>query len=284
MSDVRNRKMIGEIFVENRILSAVTVERMVALAKKLNRRFGALLEDVGLVTGEELAKALAIQHGCQVVQGFGNFSFSREMLDLIPADVALQHQLFPLKLTDKRLALAMADPTDMKIANNISANLDLTIIPYVATRREIDEAVSRHYFGKTAQGEEKDAVLIVDDDKAVMDTLVRMLDGKYRVMTAMDGIAGFRETILGKPQVIITDKNMPKFDGYHLFDALKNNPETRRIPLILVTSANSPEEEARAFQKGFFDFIPKPVKELVLQTRVNRALQHYKQMRFLLAD
>jgi CheY-like chemotaxis protein len=98
----------------------------------------------------------------------------------------------------------------------------------------------------------------------------------YRVLTAGDGMEAFKAVIAEKPHVIITDKELPKLDGYALFDALAKVPETRFIPVILVTgTAMKPEEEAKAFDKGFFDFIIKPVAPITLKSRVKRAFQFY---------
>jgi CheY-like chemotaxis protein len=274
------RKKLGEIFVDSRILSQLTVDRLVDVSKRLNKRFGALLEEMGLITGTELAKALAVQYGCQVVHDFTRFSYPRELLALIPAEVAIANCLFPLKLADRRLALAMADPTDTRIVANIAANSDLSVVPFVTTRAEVNAAIARHYFGKETPATDRARVLVVEDDKLVMAMITSMLGKQYEVLTAGDGMEAYREAVVGKPQVILTDKEMPKLGGYSLLDAIRNNPDTRSIPLILLTGTATPEEEARAFEKGFFDFIPKPVKELVLRTRVNRALQHYSQQRF----
>jgi PleD family two-component response regulator len=76
------------------------------------------------------------------------------------------------------------------------------------------------------------------------------------------------------PQVIISEKLVPKLDAYGLFDALHNVSETRHIPIILLSKNTDMEEEAKAFEKGFFDFMFKPVNEVTLKTRVNRAFQY----------
>jgi CheY-like chemotaxis protein len=92
----------------------------------------------------------------------------------------------------------------------------------------------------------------------------------------MDGMEAYKIVIAEKPHVIITDKEMPKLDGYGLLEALKNVPETSFIPVILVTGRTmNAEEEAKAFERGFFDFIPKPVSEVTLKARVKRAFHFH---------
>jgi PleD family two-component response regulator len=87
---------------------------------------------------------------------------------------------------------------------------------------------------------------------------------------------GFKMAITEKPQVIITDKVMPKLDGYGLFDALQKVTETMFIPVILATGVSNAFEEERAFEKGFYDFILKPVRDITLLTRVKRAFFFYE--------
>src|SRR6185369_11145660 len=94
---MEQRKKLGEILVENGIITLRSVERVLPRAKKLGRKFGTVLEELGLITDDELANALALQFGYKVVKNLGQFTFPADLLKLLTADVALQNQLFPLK-------------------------------------------------------------------------------------------------------------------------------------------------------------------------------------------
>ena len=272
---MEKRKKLGEIFVENGILSDKTVERMLLASKRLHKRFGTVLEELGLVTGEELAQALAPQYACRVASNFAGYCFSPELLNTIPVDVAMQNYIFPLKLDNKRLALAMADPTETRVVRNISANHGFTITPFIATRKEIYAAICRNYLHKEVCCSTAQTVLVVEDDKLIGTMFADFLKKHgYRVVLAADGLEAYKAVLTEKPQVVITDLVMPKLDGYGLFDALRSVPELSRIPVILVTSSMRPDDEMKAFERGFFDFIEKPVKEASLITRVKRALQY----------
>ena len=83
----------------------------------------------------------------------------------------------------------------------------------------------------------------------------------------------FRKAIGERPDVIVTDKEMPIFDGYKLLNSLRLLPETMRIPVILLTASLRETEESEAFEKGFFDYIAKPVTDITLLSRIKRALQ-----------
>ena len=274
-------KKLGEIFVEQSILCPTIVERVVAISVKLNKRFGTVLEEMGLVTGEVLALALAQQYKCKTIFNFIDDVIPQQALDLIPAEVALQNQLFPLKLQGDVLALAITDPTNIKVVQNIATNNKLNIVPFVTTRKEINVAICKHYFGKDLIEPTGKTILVVEDDKTYLAILYDMLAKHYVVITAEDGFEGFKEVITKKPHVVLTDKEMPKLDGFGLLSALRAIPETKQIPIILLSGTTSEEEEAHVFEKGFFDYISKPVKEIPILTRVKRAFDYYEKQNYL---
>jgi CheY-like chemotaxis protein len=274
---MEKRKRLGEIFVENGTLTEKTVQRMLAVSKRLNKRFGILLEELELIDGNELAAALATQYGCRVASNFAGFAFAPELLNLVPVDVAMQNHIFPLKLDNNRLALAMADPTESRIVKNLAANKGLTIVPFIATRTEIYAAICKHYLHKDVSESGASTVLVVEDDKLIGTMFGDFLAKHgYRVIFAADGIEAYKAVLTEKPHVVLTDLNMPKLDGYGLFDALRCIPELSTIPVILISTPLNPDEEAKAFERGFFDFIAKPVREGTLITRVKRALLFYE--------
>jgi PleD family two-component response regulator len=265
-------KKLGQILIENGILSPRTVDRVLAVSKRHNKRFGWTLEKLELVTGDEMSAALAQQYKLKMVSNLTSYSYPQELLKIITSEVAMQHLIFPLKMDGGKLLLAVADPTDLKIVNNMAANLGLLIIPCVATRKDIYAVICKHYLGKQVQESKKETVLVVEDELLVQTYLKDLLlKSDYRVLVANDGLEGFKEIIINKPHVIITDKVMPKLDGFSLLESIKAIPEIQSIPVILMSDKLSTEEEGRVFDRGFFDYIPKPVNEITLISRVKRA-------------
>lgn len=274
---MEQRKRLGEIFVAQGIITEKTVERVLGVSKTLGRRFGTILEEMSLITGEELAAALAIQYGFKVASNLVNHIYAPELLKLIPGEVAMNNLLFPIRREGNKLALAMADPTETRVVSNIAADNGLEIVPVISSRNDIYAAICRHYLGRESNPADQKTVLVVDDDHLEVKMLSEMLiKHGYRVVTAYDGMEGFKAVIAEKPHVVITDKVMPKLDGYGLFDALHNVTETTYIPVILITSASNADEEEMAFAKGFYDFILKPVRDVTLLTRVKRAFFFYE--------
>ncbi|HJV33931.1 response regulator, partial [Geomonas sp.] len=274
-------KLLGEILVERGLLTPVAVERVVALASRLGKRLGVVLEEMGLLTEEELALALARQYHLRPVANFATASFAPEVLATVGAEVALENLLFPLRLEGNRLTLAMADPSDTRIVNNLAANSGLRVLRCVATGKEIKAAICRHYLGKECQESGGKTVLVVEDDRSVREQLEEVLSPHYRVLTAVDGLDAYKEVIAKKPQVVLTDKEMPKLSGFALLSALRSTAETKRIPAILITGVDGEQAETEAFRKGFFDFIHKPINEVTLLNRVNRAYEFSQNQNYL---
>ncbi len=277
---MNGRKRIGEIFIEKGLITEKTLQRALERAKRQKKKIGLTLEEIEVITREELARALAEQFGCKVVSNFARFNFPPELFRIIPEDVALRHILFPLKVDSGRLAVAMADPTNTRIVNSVAEGHGLKVVPFIATRQDILSAINRHYLGKNIEHLHGMCVMVVEDDLLASSMISDILTKEgYRVIVARDGMEAYKTMLSEAPHVVITDKIMPKLDGYGLLDMLKSLPETRDIPVLLLTGNADSDEEARAFQKGFFDVMKKPVKGATLITRVRRAFQFLEQQR-----
>jgi type IV pilus assembly protein PilB len=83
-------------------------------------------------------------------------------------------------------------------------------------------------------------ILIVDDDDDYRETLRAVLVGRgYEVYTAQDGANGLELAVYARPQLVITDLNMPRMNGYELVTSLRGRAETANVPMILFTGANN---------------------------------------------
>ena len=108
-------------------------------------------------------------------------------------------------------------------------------------------------------------VLVVDDSEAVVKTLQTFLEIEgYEVIIANSGAEGFKLAKSEKPDLIITDFVMPNINGYHFAKMLKADPETRDIPVILISSKGDKVGEKFKELTGVIDYLTKPftTKEL----------------------
>lgn len=146
---------------------------------------------------------------------------------------------------------------------------------FIATRKDILHAISLHYLKREEKKDEptKEIVLIAESDKTIIKSISDTLKkNNYEVVIAYDGIEAINKAVCYKPAIIVADKEMPKLNGYMLLSSLKNNKETKNIPVILIAESSKAEEEALAYEKGFAEYISKPVRDIILLTKVKKTI------------
>ena len=268
------RKQLGNILVQAGIITVKTLERALERQKGSGRRLGTVLEEMGVITEEELIKALAEQFGFRTVSGFASHVFTWDLLRFVPEDMAVQKFVFPLKQQESMLAVAITDPFDHETIDYLSHKTGMKIIPVLATRNDITEAISKHYLGGKPVSSGKQKILVVDDSLSITAIIQAALQKEgYEVILAHDGVAGLKLAMTHLPDLIISDTVMPRMDGYSLKRSLSASPATASIPIILLTSKASGEDEQKALEAGFLDFIPKPVQTIRVISRVKRAFE-----------
>ncbi|MEJ1361320.1 MAG: response regulator [Candidatus Sedimenticola sp. (ex Thyasira tokunagai)] len=112
-------------------------------------------------------------------------------------------------------------------------------------------------------------ILIIDDDLDNIRVLGHSLKHfGYSVHVAKSGPEGLTRAVDTKPQLILLDLMMPGMDGYETCEHLKNNPRTKHIPVIFLSSLDEKEAVIKGFRKGAVDFITKPYHQEELLVRV----------------
>lgn len=120
-------------------------------------------------------------------------------------------------------------------------------------------------------------ILIVDDAKDIVEVLTYNLDKEgYDVTFAFDGIEAIRKANKDI-DLIILDVMMPKLDGIETCKKLKQNPETRDIPIIFLTAKNTEIDEVLGLEIGADDYLIKPVSIRRLLARVKTILRRNEQ-------
>ncbi len=268
------KKHLGNLLVEADIISVKTLERALERQEGSGKRLGLILEEMGVITDEELVAALAKQLGLKTVSDIAAHTFPKELIALIPEDIAVQKLVFPLKQKDEMLALAISDPFDSDTLDFLMKKIGMKIIPVLSTRKDIVAAINKHYLHSEIQQSNKKTVLVIDDSQSIAAVIKAALVREgYNVLLAHDGIEGLKMVFSQKIDLVICDAVMPRMDGYAFLRAIKANPATAKILVILLTSKASPEEEQRALTSGFHDFIAKPVMPVRVISRVKKALE-----------
>ncbi|HXE30558.1 MAG TPA: HD domain-containing phosphohydrolase [Terriglobales bacterium] len=118
-----------------------------------------------------------------------------------------------------------------------------------------------------------ETVLVVDDNPVNVVLLDRILRTQhYQVQSASDAAGALAAIRRQAPDALLLDVKMPGMSGFELASELKRNPDTWRIPILLVTGYSQPEDHERAQQAGADDIISKPIHGPELLTRVRMLL------------
>jgi DNA-binding response OmpR family regulator len=117
-------------------------------------------------------------------------------------------------------------------------------------------------------------ILIVDDEPFNVDYLEQELeDLGYRTMSASDGREALAMVADAPPDLILLDVMMPEMDGFTACQILKDNDETRLIPILIMTALDGIEDRIKGIEAGADDFLTKPVNERELAARIATALK-----------
>lgn len=120
----------------------------------------------------------------------------------------------------------------------------------------------------------KGTIVVIDDDKGVLTVLKNKLEKEgYKVFTASDGDSGIKLVKRIKPELVMLDIVMPDMDGYEVLGALKEDPCTKDVPVVMLTVKDQDQEIKKALDIGAKDYILKPFHIELLLKRVANHLE-----------
>ncbi len=119
----------------------------------------------------------------------------------------------------------------------------------------------------------RSTILIIEDEAVNIEILVEMLRSKYELKIAYDGAMGIKIAKKILPDIILLDIEMPKMDGFDVAWELKNNDETKDIPIIFLTSKTDKEVIIAALSSGAVDYVIKPYFKEELEARIANHLK-----------
>ena len=107
-------------------------------------------------------------------------------------------------------------------------------------------------------GSPKTRVLVVDDDKTLLNMYKERLEASgYQVITAVNGEIALSKAVETLPHIILLDIMMPKENGFDVLNIVKSTPETKNIPVIILTALTQENHKQKGIADGADDYIIK---------------------------
>ena len=116
------------------------------------------------------------------------------------------------------------------------------------------------------------SILVVEDSDPIRKQICRFLEKFFTyVFQAQDGEKGLEMFELNKPDIIVTDLNMPKMDGHEMIKSIKNI--SKNTPIIITSAHSNSETLLESIHLGIVDFVPKPVDFVLIQEALLKAIK-----------
>jgi type IV pilus assembly protein PilB len=167
-----NAERLGELLVRDGLITKEQLQHALQEQRSTGQRLGYVLVRLGLVQETEITKMLARQYRMPAVD-LSRFEVDSKIAKLIPADVAVKHTVLPLKREGRTLTVAMADPTNVTVVDDLKFITRYDIFPVIAGEYTLRNAIERYYEQTDAQlqtllkniEEEEDLQVIEDTDE-----------------------------------------------------------------------------------------------------------------------
>ena len=118
-------------------------------------------------------------------------------------------------------------------------------------------------------------ILVVDDEPDLVSTLqCRLKSCHCEVITAVNGKEGLEKAISERPDLILLDINMPVMDGHEMLERLRNHPDLKDTPVIMLTALCEAQDIATVSSYGISDYITKPFDFIELMEKIADALEN----------
>ena len=141
-----------------------------------------------------------------------------------------------------------------------------------ADRRPVSDPVQPS-LRDAPQGDDRPHVLVADDNADMRKYIVRLLSQHYRTEAVADGEAALAAALARTPDLVLTDVMMPRLDGFALLQALRADPRTSGVPVIMLSARAGEESRIEGLHGGADDYLVKPFSAKELLARVTAHLK-----------
>jgi len=165
-------KRLGDILIAAGLITEEQLEEALAKQKGSGKRLGTVLQDEGYITELEMIEALQMQLGIEFID-LNKINIPTELAQVVPANIAKQYQVVPVRMIRDELYLAMADPLNFYALEEVRKTTHKKIVPMIAMANSVDRAIQVLYgnegAAKAIEEMKREAALSGDDDEANRD-------------------------------------------------------------------------------------------------------------------
>ncbi len=135
---------LGELLIREKLITSEQLKSAAEYEKKNKVSIGSALVALGIITEENMAQALSRQLGYPYID-LSQFEVYPDVIELIPPDIAKKHMIMPIHRIRSFLTMAMVDPTDLDVIENVRFRTSLSVQPVIASESGVSEAISKYY-------------------------------------------------------------------------------------------------------------------------------------------
>ena len=182
------RKKIGEMLIEEGVLDETRLRAALIEQQRWGGPLGRLLVDMRLLDEHTLVDALSRQLKIQSVD-LDAYEIPRAVIDLISGELCEQHSIMPFAAPMKFLDLAMVDPTNQGICEELQIRTKRNVRPYLAGPKSLERAIARYYGRGTAFQYRRGAAITTSPNQPI-DVKAAVQGERMELIHGLDGIGG----------------------------------------------------------------------------------------------
>jgi len=136
------KKKLGDLLIESKIINFAQLQEALRVQRQTGDRLGKVLVNLGYVSEQDIANVLEVQLGIGQIK-LGNMLLLPDTIKLVPENLIRQHRIVPIKKEGNKITVAMVDPLNVVVLDDLQIATGCQIEPVLATEKEIDAAIQK---------------------------------------------------------------------------------------------------------------------------------------------
>jgi len=140
-------KQLGELLMERGIITQEQLDRALVVKQEKSGLIGEIIVELGFAKEEDIAQTLTAQYGFPYLP-LNNYDINEEIVNIVPARVSRQYMLIPIDKIGNNLTLAMSNPLNIQAIEDVELLSGCSVQTFVSTSSDIKKAIAKYYKGK----------------------------------------------------------------------------------------------------------------------------------------